>query len=103
MSDCEKLQTSGPSKRNRKRKDKMKERDDLTGLILNMANKIDPRKMIIIWFVFLFLHSEMCAENILKRFSGAVNKDLTLTMVGTLWTSLFMMIIVVICELVFCR
>ncbi len=102
MGDYEKLQPEETPKRRHKRKSKMKDRDDIGGMLLNMFNKIDPRKMCIIWVFFLFLHSEMCAEKILKRFKGTVNDDLTLTMTGTLWASIMMLLVVMICELVFC-
>ena len=77
------------------------ERDDLSGLALNMFGKLDGRSIIIIWLVFLFIHTELFAENILKKFSGSRNEDGTMTMKGTLYASCFMMMIVIICTLVF--
>jgi len=80
------------------------ERDDLSGMMLNMVGKLDGVELIIIWLMFLFLHTEMACEHIFKRFSGATNKDnntMTMTMKGTLIASVLMMIVVIICKIVF--
>jgi hypothetical protein len=66
-----------------------------------MTKKIDPREMFIVWIVFLLLHSELYAEHILKRFKGATNDDMTMTMKGTLLSSLLLIIVLAICSIVF--
>ncbi len=86
----------------RKRKSKrMRDRDDFSGMFLHMSKKIDPRELFIIWVVFLFLHTEMFAEHILKRFSGTTNDDLSKTMKGTIYSSVLMMLVVVLCCVIF--
>lgn len=86
-------------RRNRRRRSR--DRDDLSGLFLNMGKKIDIRELFIIWIMFLFLHTEMFAEHVLKRFSGACNDDCTPTMKGTILASILMMLVIMLCAVVF--
>jgi hypothetical protein len=88
-------------KKNKKRTHKLQDRDDLSGMMLNMAKKVDAREMFIIWIVFLFLHTEMFCEHVLKRCSGATNDDNTMTMKGTFYASFIMIAIVLLCSIVF--
>lgn len=101
MSDCESLTLDGKISKDDCPASKMGDRDDISGLTLNMPGKLDGRSLFIIWIVFLFVHTEMFGDHILKRFSGARNDDGTMTMKGTLYASFFLMLIVVICSLVF--
>ena len=80
---------------------KIGDRDDLSGMALNMLKKLDGRGMAIIWIMFLFIHTETFGDHVLKRFSGARNEDGTMTMKGTIYASFFMMLVVVLCNLVF--
>jgi hypothetical protein len=80
---------------------KISSRDDLGGMFVNMGSKLDLRELIILWIAFLFLHTEMFAENFLKRISGALNEDNTMTMKGTFISSLIMMVVIMICMMVF--
>lgn len=97
MSDCEKLSSdSKPAKC-----PQLNERDDFGGMLLNMFGKLDPRALLIVWISFIFLHTELCAENIMKKISGAINRDYTLTMKGTIVASFVMTLIVAICIIVF--
>ena len=107
MSDCERLAVK-PSKKNVEEhfdeddnQLRVGERDDLSGMALNMFGKLDARSLIIIWVMFLFIHTEMFGDYILKRFSGARNEDGTMTMKGTIYASFFMILIVIICTLIF--
>lgn len=97
MSDCEKLTTE----KREKKVSNVTERDDFGGMILNMLGKIDPRALMIIWISFIFLHTELCAENIMKKINGSINQDHTLTMKGTIIASFLMVLIVAICIIVF--
>ena len=77
------------------------DRDDLSGMLLNMVGKLDGRELLIIWIAFLFLHTEMAGEFILKRFGGAVNEDGTMTMKGTIIASILLMVVVILCKMLF--
>lgn len=78
-----------------------RERDDFVGLPLNMANKIGLRPLGILWVVFIFLHTELFARNVLKRFPGALYPDGSISTRGTLYSSVFMALAVVVCALLF--
>lgn len=80
---------------------KVKERDDLSGMLLNMFGKIDMRELFIIWIAFIIIHTEKFAEQVLKRFSGAINDDGTMRMKGTLYSSACMILVVILCTIVF--
>jgi hypothetical protein len=81
---------------------KVNERDDLSGMVLNMSHRINKVGVFIIWAAYLFIHSEIFAIHILKNnFSNACNDDNTMTMEGTLISSVFMVLVVVLCILVF--
>lgn len=85
----------------KKNKHKLRDRDDLSGLALNMFSKIDVRELFILWVVFIFIHTEMFSDHVLKRFNGTTNEDKTMTMKGTVYSSIFMIMIIVICSLLF--
>lgn len=111
MSDCERLTTKSSVKKNKEHWDeepacneyssKVGERDDLSGMALNMFSKLDWRSLIIIWVTFIFVHTEMFGEHILKRFANTLNEDGTMNMKGTVYASFFMLVMVIICTLVF--
>ena len=107
MSDHEKLTVKSGKNKAKEHFDetdnqlKVGDRDDLSGMALNMFSKLDGRSLWIIWVMFLFIHTEMFGKHVLKRFAGAINDDDTMTMKGTLYSSFFMMLVVVICTLVF--
>ena len=97
MSDCESLTTKLQPPRHKK----ISSRDDLGGMFVNMGGKLDFRELIILWIAFLFLHTEMFAENFLKWIPNALNEDNTMTMKGTFISSLIMMVVIMICMMVF--
>jgi hypothetical protein len=100
--DCEQIVPDGDSgKRSKRRSRKVRDRDDLGGMLLNMSKKVDARELFIIWIVFLFIHTEMFCEHILKRFSNTTNADNTMTMKGTFYASMIMLLTVLICSVVF--
>ena len=88
-------------KQSRKKNSKLKDRDDLSGMMLNMVGKIDAREIFIIWIVFIFIHTPAFADHILKKFKGTTNEDSTMTMRGTLYSSIFMILVVIVCSIVF--
>lgn len=96
MSDCEQINLNQSCEESI-----VQDRDDLSGMALNMLGKIDGREIFIIWCVFIFIHSEMYIDHILKRFTGAVDSDNNSTMRGTIYSSFFMMIVVVLCIIIF--
>lgn len=99
MSDCEQLMVADVTK-HRPRPINCND-DDLVGLIVMMGSKIDLREIFILWVVFIFLHTELMAEQVLKRISGATNDDNTLTMKGTLIASLIMVMAIIVCAIIF--
>ena len=101
MSDFEELiQIEEPKKKTRKRIHK-NEKDDIGGMMINMGSHIDVREIFIIWVVFIFLHTELFVECILKKISGASNDDNTMTMKGTFIASILMILAVIICAMTF--
>lgn len=104
MSDCEKLTNSSDDiKRSskRKRKSKMSSKDDFGGMFICMGKKVDFREIVIIWFTFLLLHSEIFATMFLKKISHAVNSDNTMTMKGTFISSILLIAVVMLCAILF--
>lgn len=111
MSDYEKLPSAKRESFNKIPKTKLKrkkdantkhDRDDMGGMMLNMIEKLDGRELIIIWVVYIFIHSELFAEKILNAiFTGAINENKTMTLRGMLLSSLLMLLVVIICHLVF--
>ena len=79
----------------------VKDCDDINGMAVGMFRKIDIRELLILWVFFLFIHTELYVDTVLKRFSGTTNADGTMTMKGTIVSSLIMMVVVVICAIVF--
>lgn len=104
MSDCEKLSNTSDDIKHapkRKRKSKMSNKDDFSGMFICMGKKVDFREILIIWFVFVMLHSEIFATALLKKIKNAVNDDNTMTMKGTFISSLLLIGVVVICAILF--
>lgn len=99
--DCDNNEKAQHKNTKRRHKPKVGERDDFTGMTLNMVGKLDIREMFIIWIAFLFVHTELFVEQVLKRFKGATNSDNTMTMKGTLIASIIMMTVVILCAIVF--
>lgn len=99
MSDSEKLLKSDTARASTP--SDVSEHDDFGGMFLNMCKRIDPRALFIVWISFIFIHTELCAEHVLKKISGTVNSDFSLTMKGTIYASFFMTLIVAICMIVF--
>lgn len=77
-------------------------RDDLSGMFVNMIGKVDVRQLIIIWLTFIFIHTPAFGTYFLKRVNGACDeKDSTMTMKGIFYSSLFMLLVVVLCIMLF--
>jgi ABC-type phosphate transport system permease subunit len=88
-------------KKPKKNQPDVKDCDDIGGMTMSMFMKIDVRELFIIWVIFLFVHTELFSDIFLKRFKSATNEDGTMTMKGTLISSLIMMLVVLICTIVF--
>lgn len=103
IDDCEERSEAElpDKKRKSRRRQRVRDRDDLSGMFLHMGKKVDVRELFIVWVIFLFLHTEMFAEHFLKRVQGATNEDLSMTMKGTLCASLLMIMVVMICAIAF--
>jgi hypothetical protein len=104
MSDCEKLTSAGDDTKRtskRKRKSKMSSKDDFGGMFICMGKKVDFREILIIWFMFVMLHTELFATMFLKKIKNAVNDDNTMTMKGTFISSLVLIAVVVLCSILF--
>lgn len=99
MDDCEKITNSNPEQQDPPCD--VHERDDFGGMLLNMLGKLDIRALMIVWISFIFLHTELCAENFMKKISGAINEDCSLTMKGTIYASFMMTFVVMLCMIVF--
>jgi hypothetical protein len=78
-----------------------RDRDDLVGLQANMLGKLEGRMLVILWLVFLFLHTEMFADAVLKPISGATNSSGAMSEKGTLYASVFMVLAIIACVLIF--
>ncbi len=100
MSDCEDI-THFRKKTSMHKKSHKADRDDLGGMIVNMGRHIDVREMFIIWIMFIFIHTEMFAEHFLKKISGTVNDDCSMTMKGTFVSSVMMIVVVMVCAMTF--
>ncbi len=101
MSDCEEITIKTQKKQSKHKKILNSDRDDLGGMFINMGRHVDVREIFILWIVFIFIHTEMFAEYILKRVNNATNEDCTLTMKGTFIASLVMVVAIIICSMVF--
>lgn len=109
-SDCDSVDEPPRTRKKRKskkskrggKKSKTNDRDDLSGMFLNMLGKVDIRELLIIWLAFLFIHTPAFITHFLKRFKGAYDDTCSsMTMKGTFYSSLFMILIVVICTMLF--
>ncbi len=100
MSDCEDIIIDElPKKRTKKRQ--KSDYDDLGGMFINMGKHIDVREIFILWIVFIFIHTEMFADYVLKKIHNATNEDCSMTMKGTFIASLIMVLAIIICSMVF--
>lgn len=84
-----------------KLEDKLDEHDDFAGVIINAGKSINVREMVIIWLWFLIIHSEIFIERFLARVPGACDANNNMTMSGTLYASLVMIIGVVVIDMVY--
>ena len=107
-SECESVKAPPPRKKKSKKtkrggkKSKSNDRDDLSGMMLNMIGKIDIREMLIIWLAFLFIHTPTFITHFLKKVKGTYDDSTKcMTMKGTFYSSLFLMLIVAICTMLF--
>ena len=94
MSDCERIDQFTIE-------NKTGDRDDLGGMIVNMFSSPSGWSLAIIWLVYIFIHTEGFSDHVLKKFSGATNSDGTMTMRGTIYSSIFMIFIIILCTLIF--
>ena len=105
MSDCEKLtkqQETEPLVELTPSAPKvLSEKDDFSGMTLNMVKKIDVREIFILWITFIALHFEIFSVHVLSKFKGTTNEDKTMTLKGTIYASVFMIIMVILCRLIF--
>lgn len=88
------------SKSSKRKKTKLTEKDDLVGMIINVGRKINPTEIIILWIVYLFIHSSAFID-ILKKINGTTNDDNSMTLKGTFYSSLFMVLVIVLCSIIF--
>ncbi len=106
MDDCEHIGSKELRRRDRKSKsrkckDRKNSKDDLGGMMISMTKKIDIRELFILWALFIFLHTEMFVDCILKRFKNATNDDKSMRMKGTFIASMLMVIAIVVCSIIF--
>ena len=100
MSDSEKL-TADTIDDGGETESVVNDNDDLSGMAVGMVRKLDLRELLILWVGFLFLHTEMFSTMFLKRFNGATHGDGSTTMKGTIYSSIFMILLVVLCSFIF--
>jgi hypothetical protein len=79
----------------------LSDKDDFAGMFVNASKKIDFRQLLSLWLLFLMLHTEFYVENILHRFKGATDEKGNMTMKGTFYSSLIMLLGIVIIGMVF--
>ena len=105
MSDCEKLVKSKEKVPTidlaRSAPPVLGEKDDFSGMAMNMVKKIDCREIFILWLTFIALHFEIFSVYVLSKFKGTTNEDKTMTLKGTIYASIFMTIMVILCRLIF--
>lgn len=101
MGDCERIEFAHKKIRKHKKKCLKDSKDDLGGMMVAMTQKIDVRELIILWALFIFLHTELFADSFLKKISNATNEDGTMKMKGTFIASMIMVVAIMICSIVF--
>ena len=103
MSDCEKLVKTLDEVHERKKSARrvLTDKDDFSGMAVNMVKRIDPREIFILWITFVAIHCEIFSVQVLSRFNGTTNEDKTMTVKGTMYASIFMMMVVIICKMIF--
>lgn len=82
-------------------KEEMTDKDDVAGMLVSAGKSINFREMIIIWAWFLFLHSELFIERVLSLAQGAVDEKQNMTMRGTIYSSVIMMVGIIIIDMVY--
>ncbi len=82
-------------------KETLEEHDDFAGLIINAGKSINVREMVVIWLWFLIIHSEIFIERFLSHLPGACDADNNMTMSGTLYASIVMIIGVVVIDMIY--
>ncbi len=85
----------------KKPKEGLKDNDDFAGVFINAGKSINVREMIIIWLWFLILHSDIFIERFLCNIAGACDENKSLTMNGTIYASIIMMVGVIIIDMVY--
>lgn len=76
------------------------DKDDFNGMIINMTNHIDFRKIIILWLTFIAIHSGLFYNHVLKRFPSTIT-DGEMNWKGIIIGSMTFMLIFIICDLLF--
>jgi hypothetical protein len=77
------------------------DRDDFTGMIVNMCSKVNFREIFTMWIVFIMLHTNVFANSILSQSNGTLDKDKRITMIGTIYLSGFMVLAMILCSIIF--
>jgi hypothetical protein len=77
------------------------EHDDFAGVIINAGKSINVREMVIVWLWFLIIHSEIFIERFLSKISGTVDINQNLTMNGTIYLSIIMIIGIIIIDMIY--
>jgi hypothetical protein len=80
---------------------KLNDNDDFAGLIVNAGKSINVREMIIIWLWFLIVHSEIFIMKGLSKIPGAVDANQNMTLSGTFYTSIIMIIGIVLIDMIY--
>lgn len=81
--------------------DEPDEHDDFAGVIINAGKSISWREMILIWITFLVIHSESFVTQFLSHMPDAVDRDGVMTMSGTIYASIVMMVGVIIIDMIY--
>lgn len=89
------------SRKSREHLDEPNDHDDFAGMIINASKSINYREMIIIWFWFLLIHSEIFIEKILSMIKYSVDENNNMTMMGTIYSSFIMIIGIIIIDMVY--
>jgi hypothetical protein len=82
-------------------KDKISDMDDFAGMMVNAGKSINVRELIVIWLWFIILHSEPFILKILSKFSGTVDEKNNMTMKGTGYISIIMILGVIIIDMIY--
>lgn len=99
--DSNPLVAQSHKKKSNKEKYEPAEHDDFTGVIINASKSINVREIIIIWIWFLVIHSEIFIERFLSKIPGSIDDTKNLTMNGTFYLSIFMIIGVILIDMIY--